>query len=375
MLLRRNLSDREGYYYVKEAEEKAAVSDRQTGQLDRDRALAGDVLAAGVIAVLALLLAQLLLGRLFHLEVVEMQPALGLLLVARPPSSTLALAGDRGLGRVPVPDRLVALVQERVVRDAGHVNVVLDLLKVPSREGVDLDQAGRVDLERLKRGTVRALGAAPAGDDSLDVQFAVRAAGGLDLMRGNESTQSALEAGVGVEQQPATRAIGRARVERSHWLGSPAPPGSLAGMQSGIAAHLDKVVVRVLIRLPQLLAVPVLKLFRGLNPWRTEDEALCAVLLLELVRQREGLLEVVERVEEDDGHEVLGVGRVRLFADLADHVQTGQACQSERCCLVQPGQVCDGPAEDLLRRRLGQERVNRVKLTRVEGGQGRGGRY
>lgn len=76
----------------------------------------------------------------------------------------------------------------------------------------------------------------------------------------------------------------------------------------------------------------------------------------------EGLLEVVEGVDEDDVYEV---GLSPLFRDLCDHVERRAAGQAERGGLVQPGQVVDGPGEDLLRgvgRQLG-----------VEGGEGSGG--
>lgn len=109
------------------------------------------------------------------------QAALRLGLVTRPPTRALSLALPRLLRRMPIPNRFVPLLQQRVTRHARHVDVVLHFVEAPPAERVDLDQTGRVDLDRLEGSAVGALGATTTGDGGANVQGLVGAAGGLDL--------------------------------------------------------------------------------------------------------------------------------------------------------------------------------------------------
>ena len=116
-----------------------------------------------------------------------MQPTLRLLLSPRPPPRPLPFIPLRARHRhallraVPVADAAVALVEEHVARDAVLGDVVVDLGEGPGEEGVELEEAGGVALEGLEGGAGGALGGSSAGDDGLDVEVGVGAAGGFDL--------------------------------------------------------------------------------------------------------------------------------------------------------------------------------------------------
>ena len=100
----------------------------------------------------------LLLCLRLELEVVDVQTALGLLLLARPATGTLARVALAALdGAVPVADAAVALVEQLVPGYGVLGDVPLHEVEVPREERVELEEAGAVDFERLEVGTVAAL--------------------------------------------------------------------------------------------------------------------------------------------------------------------------------------------------------------------------
>ncbi len=104
-----------------------------------------------------------------------MDAALGLLL-ALPAAGALVLAGGDGRRRVPVPDGLVAPVQQGVVRHVVLGDVRLDLGERPVEQRVDLDDAPLVvDLEDGDLVALAALAAAPAREDGGHAQLGVGA--------------------------------------------------------------------------------------------------------------------------------------------------------------------------------------------------------
>lgn len=116
----------------------------------------------------------LFLDRGFHRKIIRVKPALSLLLLPRPPASTLATIPFASLdSRVPVTNRLVPLRKERILRNPVLLNVPIDKVEVPREEGVELDEAGRIDLKGLEAGAVCALGCPPAGDHRFDAELLI----------------------------------------------------------------------------------------------------------------------------------------------------------------------------------------------------------
>ena len=124
----------------------------------------------------------LLLCLRLELEVVNVQPTLGLLLLACPPSRALASIAVTTLdGTVPVADTPVALGQELVLRDVVGIDVPFDEGERPGEERVQLNEAGVICLEGLEVGAVCALGCPTAGDDRLDPELFVCSPSRLNL--------------------------------------------------------------------------------------------------------------------------------------------------------------------------------------------------
>lgn len=132
------------------------------------------------------------------------------------------------------------------------------------------------------------------------------------------------------------------------------------------STYLDQVVVSVLVRDPQLLAMGLLKLGDSLDARGPEHVQLDAVLLLNLGGEIERLLEVVERVDKDEGDDVLL--DPPPSTDFRQHVERSETCKSEGRRLVEGGEVVDGPSEDLLRGRVGEKEVGGGEGGGVEGG-------
>lgn len=85
----------------------------------------------------------------FHLEIILMQPTLGLL---RTFPTTRAFTGvtlAALLGAVPITDALVSLAKECVAGHVVLVDVRLDGGELPCEEGVEFYHTGGVDFERL----------------------------------------------------------------------------------------------------------------------------------------------------------------------------------------------------------------------------------
>lgn len=232
----------------------------------------------------------LLLSLLFHEElgvlgsgVVDAALGLGL---ALPSAGTLVLTLGNGLGGVPVTDGLVAPVEKGVVSEVAAVDVFLDLLEGPVGQGVDLDETGLVDLDDVHVSALSALAAAASGEHGGDTELAVGALSRLNL-------------------------------------GQP--------------------VVELVVGLPELLAVLGGKLGSVGAARRTVDvEVEVGVVLLDTVTEIDGLLEVVQGVEEDEVY-LLVAGDVKL----GEHVQDDEASETERGRLEQTRQRSHTPLEDV----------------------------
>lgn len=126
---------------------------------------------------------------------------------------------------------------------------------------------------------------------------------------------------------------------------------SLHPAPRNLDAHFDKVIVRIFVRLPQLVAVPRLELVDRVCVWRFVHVHAGAVLALDARDQLERLLEMVQGVDKDHGHEVSR--RLASLRDTRHHVGRRESGQAKRRRLPQAGaQVVNGPREDLLRRRV-----------------------
>lgn len=232
----------------------------------------------------------MLLSFLFHEElgilgsrVVDAALGLGL---ALPPAGTLVLTLSNGLGGVPVTDGLVAPVEKSVVSKVAAADVLLNLVEVPVGERVDLDETGLVDLDNVHVAALSTLAAAAAGKHSSDTKLAVSTLGGLDL-------------------------------------GQP--------------------VVELVVGLPQLLTVLGGKLGSSVAALRLVDmKSEVGVVLLDSVTEINGLLEVVQGVEEDEIY-LLVAGDIKL----GEHIQDNKSGQTEGGRLEEAGKRGNTPLEDL----------------------------
>lgn len=256
---------------------------RKKGTGERRPSLDGDF--EGLVGDLFLLLSLLFHEELGVLGSGVVDAALGLGL-ALPSAGTLVFTLSNGLGGVPVADGLVAPVEKGVVSKVAAVDVLLDLVEVPVGERVDLDETGLVDLDDVHVAALSALAAAAAGKHSSDTKLAVGTLSGLDL-------------------------------------GQP--------------------VVELVVGLPQLLAVLSGKLGSGVAALRLVDvKGEMGVVLLDSVTEINGLLEMVQGVEEDEIY-LLVAGDIKL----GEHIQDNESGQTEGGRLEKAGQRGNTPLEDL----------------------------
>jgi len=144
---------------------------------------------------------------------------------------------------VPVTNTLVSPVEQDVVGNLVLVDVTLDLLERPVGEGVDLDQPCIVNLDDIQVTPLSTLAAAASRQDRLDLQIAVRPLSRLDL---------------------------------------------------------GQVVVVAVVGLPQAFAMQALEVIGSLAVLGFEDvDVDIGVSLLYPIHELEGLLEVVEGIQED----------------------------------------------------------------------------
>ena len=199
------------------------------------------------------------------------------LLLALPTTGTLILVLLDGLSRVVVTNALVPAVEQFVVWHVVLLDILLDLVKGPVGQGVDLDQASFVDLDDVQVTTLATLAAAAASEDGVDIQFTVSPLGRLDL-------------------------------------GDP--------------------VVELVVDLPHAGAILGFEFGGGLGAGRLVDVNIVErVKLPHAVHQRQGLLEMVERVEEDEVDH-LRPGHVQL----RQHVQGDEAGQAKGSGLEEVGE-------------------------------------
>ncbi len=84
--------------------------------------------------------AYLLLDRSFHFEIINVQTAFCLFCLSGPPSRTLARIAFAALNRtMPVTDTAIALVEQLVTGYLVFLDVPLDEVEVPRKEGVQFN--------------------------------------------------------------------------------------------------------------------------------------------------------------------------------------------------------------------------------------------
>ena len=199
------------------------------------------------------------------------------LVLALPSAGALVLALLDGDGRVPVTDRLVALVEESIVRDVVLLDVVVDLLERPSGQGVDLDNTTLI----------------------------------INLDDGDGTTSGTLRSSATVKNCSDLELIVRS-LER---------------------LDLDDPVVHLTGGVPHFLAVHVLKFFGSVDTIRLEDvNRHVGVSGLDSVDKIVCLLEVVQGIQED---KVDSRGVRLLLLDLGEHVHGGKSGQAKGSRLIQ----------------------------------------
>jgi hypothetical protein len=181
---------------------------------------------------------------------------------------------------VPVPDTFISLVEQLVPWNIVGLDVFLYLVEFPGKQGVELDEASRIDLKRLQRRTVGTLGRTATSDDCANVQCLVRALRRFGLQSGSEP----------VLHHP-TR-----------------------------STDLDRKVVRVLVTLPRALSELALKVCDGIASLGLEHVHLDSVPLLDLCNECVRLRKVIEGIDEDERGLVRGRG-----CDLGEHVNGDEA--------------------------------------------------
>jgi len=201
--------------------------------------------------------------------------ALGLVL-ALPTTRTLILTLADWDSRVPITNRLVPPIEKNIVGDVVLLDIVLDLVKGPVHEGVDLDNlALLVKLDDANLATLTTLRPAPAGKHSGNLQF-----------------------GIGTLQ----------------WL------------------NLGDPIIQLPRCLPELFSIEFLELLGCVDICRLENVDVDVVAGFHALNKVICLLEVVESVEKDE-FDWLRVRR--FFFDLGKHVQCHKARQAERGGLIQ----------------------------------------
>jgi len=208
------------------------------------------------------------------------------LLLTLPATRALVLVVSDGLGRMPVPNALVATVEELVVGDVVLLDVLLDLVKGPVGHGIDLDEAGLVDLDDVEITTLATLAAAATSEDGVDVQLAVGTLSGLDL-------------------------------------GDP--------------------VIELVVGLPETRAILGFEFLGVISTgWLVNVHGVVGVALPDTVDQVESLIEVVKSVEEDE------VNHLRPgHLELRQHVQGDKTRQAKRSSLEQVRERCNAPLQDI----------------------------
>ena len=158
---------------------------------------------------------------------------------------------------MPVTDRPVALIQQSVEGDLVGAEVSPHLLEGPGGKGVQLEETSTgLDLEDVEVGTITLLGPTTTRDDSLSSQLLVCTTTRFDL---------------------------------------------------------DEVIVRKVVRLPESLAILGLEVGGGLTVEGLVDLEGDVVMILDLLRQIQRLLEMVQGINKDQRHRVALSVVARLF--------------------------------------------------------------
>ena len=170
----------------------------------------------------------------------------------------------------------------------GHrgLDVLVDLAKSPVGERVNLDHSSVVNFDNVEVSTFAALRSAATGENSRYLEFAISTLGWLDLRN---------------------------------------------------------VVIKLIVGLPELVAVLLGKVLGGLGTLRLVDvDGQVRVSSLYSVDQVKSLLEVVKSVEEDE---------VDIWFDwaveLRDHIVDGESSETESGCLVKARKRSNAPFEDV----------------------------
>lgn len=114
--------------------------------------------------------------------------------------------------------------------------------------------------------------------------------------------------------------------------------------------HLDQKIISLFVLKPQLGAVDGFELGSTAGAMGSINVQVGAVFSGDVIGQLEGLGEMVEGVEEDKGHSMLGrfTGLGKLERQFGDHIGSSETGKTESCGLVESGYALDGPSEDLL---------------------------
>lgn len=243
---------------------------------------------------------------------------------------------------MPVTNRPVALIQQSVKGNLVGAEVGPHLLEGPGGKRVQLEETSAgLNLEDVEVGAITLLGPTTTRDDSLGSQLLVGATTRFDL---------------------------------------------------------DKVIVREVISLPELLAVLGLEVGGGLTvEWLVDLEG-DVVMILDLLGQIQRFLEMVQGVNEDQRHRVALSVVARLFevmitvvalifggrggsrggvdicgglvvdVDAVDHVKDDEAGGAEGCGLNQAREGDHGPFNDFLGGELLELGVDEFEVGRGEGG-------
>lgn len=216
---------------------------------------------------------------------------------------------------MPVADAAVALVEKRVGGDVVFLDVGLDFLEGPVGERVDLDETLVVDFDDVNVAALAALGTTTAGEDSLDVKFAV---------------------------------CTRCRLDLGHC------------------------VVKLIVGFPETFAVLRFEVGGGLAARRLVDVHLqFRVVLSYAVDKLVGLVEVVEGVEEDQ----IDLG-LCAKVEPGNHVHDSKASKTEGRSLVKAREGHHAPFEDFNGFELAELLVDVLEMRpcEVDIGQAGGGR-
>ena len=208
------------------------------------------------------------------------------LLLALPTTGTLILVLLDGLSRVVVTNALVPAVEQFVVWHVVLLDILLDLVKGPVGQGVDLDETSLIDFNDVEVATLAALATAATSEDGMDVQFPVGTLGRFNL-------------------------------------GNP--------------------VVELVVCLPEAGAVLLGKFLFRVNVGRlVYVDVVHRVGLADAVDKGECLFEVVQSVEEDKIHD-LGTWHIQL----GEHVKGHETSQTESSGLEEMRKRCNAPSQNI----------------------------